>query len=63
MHKDIQKKVGGQYKQTTYTGRNLGAIGMVRTHRVTKDGELTELRYFITSLKDVKLSAKTMRSH
>ena len=43
--------------------KNLGAVGMVRTHRMTKDGETTESRYFITSLKDVKLAAKAMRSH
>ena len=43
--------------------KNLGAIGMVRSQRLTKDGETTELRYFITSLKDVKLAAKAMRSH
>ena len=29
----------------------------------TKDGESTELRYFITSLTDVNLAAKAMRTH
>ena len=42
---------------------NLGAIGMVRSRRLAKDGESTELRYFITSLTDVRLAAKAMRSH
>ena len=36
---------------------------MVRSYRMTKDGESTENRYFITSLKDVKLAAKAMRAH
>lgn len=31
--------------------------------RLTKDGESTELRYFITSLTDVNLAAKAMRAH
>ena len=43
--------------------KNLGAIGMVRSHRLTKDGESMENRYFITSLKDVNLAAKALRSH
>lgn len=43
--------------------RNLGAIGMVKSSRMTKDGESTELRYFITSLKDAGLAAKAMRCH
>ena len=30
---------------------------------MTKDGKSTENRYFITSLKDVKLAAKAMRAH
>ena len=33
-----------------------------RSYRMTKDGESTENRYFITSLKDVKLAAKAMRA-
>lgn len=36
---------------------------MVRSYRMTKDGESTENRYFITSLKDEKLAAKAMRAH
>lgn len=36
---------------------------MVRSHRMTNGSESTEFRYFITSLKDVKLAAKAMRSH
>ena len=43
--------------------KNLGAVGMVRSHRMTNGSESTEFRYFITSLKDVKLAAKAMRSH
>ena len=36
---------------------------MVRSHRMTNGSESTEFRYFITSLKDVRLAAKAMRSH
>ena len=43
--------------------KNLGAVGMVRRCRATKDGESREQRYFITSLKDIKLAAKAMRAH
>ena len=43
--------------------KNLGAVGMVRSHRMTNGSESTEFRYFITSLKDVRLAAKAMRSH
>ena len=43
--------------------KNLCGIGMVRSNRLTKDGESTELRYFITSLTDVNLAAKAMRAH
>ena len=41
----------------------LNGIGMVKCHRQTKNGETTDVRYFITSLKDVTLAAKAMRSH
>lgn len=43
--------------------KNLGAVGMVKCHRATQKGESTETRYFITSLTDVNLAAKAMRSH
>lgn len=43
--------------------KNLCGIGMDRSSRLTKDGESTELRYFITSLTDVNLAAKAMRAH
>ena len=43
--------------------KNLCGIGMARSSRLTKDGESTELRYFITSLTDVNLAAKAMRAH
>ena len=41
----------------------LHGIGMVKCYRNTKNGESTDVRYFITSLKDVTLAAKAMRSH
>ncbi len=41
----------------------LHGIGMVKCRRNTKNGESTDVRYFITSLKDVTLAAKAMRSH
>lgn len=41
----------------------LGGIGMVRCHRQTKNGASTDTRFFLTSLTDVNLAAKAMRSH
>lgn len=42
---------------------NLNAVGMVKSHRRTASGESVDARYFITSLTDVSLAAKAMRSH
>ena len=43
--------------------KKLNAVGMVRCHRMTGKGDSAETRYFITSITDVRLAAKAMRSH
>lgn len=42
---------------------NLNAIGMVRSTRIIKDIETVEVRYFITSVTDVKLFSEAVRQH
>ena len=42
---------------------NLNAIGMVRSTRIINDLETVEVRYFISSVTDVKLFAKAVRQH
>lgn len=42
---------------------NLNAIGMVSCKRKTLSGESTDIRYFITSLTDVRKAGKAMRAH
>lgn len=42
---------------------NLKAIGMVRSTRIINDEETVEIRYFISSVTDVKLFAKAVRQH
>ena len=42
---------------------NLNAIGMVSCKRKTHSGESTDIRYFITSLIDVKKAGKAVRAH
>lgn len=41
----------------------LKAIGMVRSTRIIKDKETVEVRYFISSVTDIKLFAKAVRQH
>ena len=43
--------------------KNLGAVGMVRSYRRTASGESVDERFFLTSLTDVNIAAKAMRSH
>ena len=42
---------------------NLNAIGMVRSTRIIKDVETVDVRYFISSVTDIKLFAKAVRQH
>ena len=42
---------------------NLKGIGMVRSTKIEKDVETVDVRYFITSVTDVKLFAKAVRQH
>ena len=42
---------------------NLNAVGMVRSTRIVNDVETVEVRYFITSVTDVKLFARAVRQH
>lgn len=41
----------------------LKAVGMVRSTRIIKDKETVEVRYFISSVTDIKLFAKAVRQH
>jgi predicted transposase YbfD/YdcC len=42
---------------------NLNAIGMVRSTRIIKGVETVDVRYFISSVTDIKLFAKAVRQH